>query len=329
MNALTCTDTTPMINNLYIGSMKYVFDSSLFLLTSKNYKKAIDSTKELDCCTTIQDIKTENLSVIIESAQSITLLDIDIVSNTNTVEKEVYEYGRLIYELYKHKRKVKNDNGILQFLNNFKLDSADTTQSGPGLITVGCSYTAGVGVKNTERFGSILAKKLELPETTLSKAGASMQWVADQLLRFDLKKDDVVVWGLTTSDRIEYFEDWKYKSNTITNCLTISKKHMPAVEQNDTLIRLIQTFATVMQVQNFCDRVGAKLFIVNLLNVSWLPPMLENQKDIRWLDLTVDSTIRKDTLVPQHLDYGTDNIHPGPKQHKIYAEEIYNFILEN
>lgn len=318
-----------MINNLYIGSIKYVFDSSLFLLTDKNYKKAIESTKKLDCFTTIQDIKTENLSIITEGAQSITLLDIDIVSDTDTVEKELYEYGRLIYELYKHKRKVKNDNGILEFLNSFKLDSTDTTQSSPSLITVGCSYTAGVGVKNTERFGSILAKKLELPETTLSKAGASMQWVADQLLRFELKKDDIVVWGLTTPERIEYFENWKYKSNTVTNCLTISKKHMSAVEHNDTLTRLMQTFATVMQVQNFCNRVGAKLFIVNLLNVSWLPPMIENQKNIRWLDLTVDSVIRKDTLVPQHTDYGTDNIHPGPKQHKIYAEKIYNFILEN
>jgi len=300
----------------------------MVLVNNKNYKKVIESSKSLDCFTTIQDITVEKLSIITDFAKSISLLDIDIVSDTNTVEKEVYEYGRLIYELYKHKRKVKNDNGILQFLNSFKLDSTDATQPSPGLITVGCSYTVGEGVKNTERFGSILAKKLKLPETTLSKSGASMQWVADQLLRFDLKKNDIVVWGLTTSDRIEYFEDWKYKSNTITNCLTISKKHIDAVEQNDTLARLMQTFATVMQVQNFCNRVGAKLFIVNLLNVSWLPPMIENQKDIQWLDLTVDSTIRKDTLVPQHIDYGTDDIHPGPIQHKIYAEKIYNLILE-
>jgi|SaaInl74LU_5_DNA_1037368.scaffolds.fasta_scaffold00037_58 hypothetical protein len=318
-----------MINNLYIGTIKYKVDSSKFLLTSKNFKKTIQSIEELDCFATIQDIKTENLSLIMKSSQTITLLDIDIISNIDTVETEIYEYGRLVYELYKHKDKVKSDNGILEFLNNFKLDSLDTKRNSPGLVTVGCSYTAGVGVEYNKRFGSILAKKLELPETTLSKAGASMQWVADQLLRSDLKKDDIVVWGLTTPDRIEYVEDWKYKTNTVTNCLTTSRKHISAVEQTETLARLLQTFATVMQVQNFCNLVGAKLFIVNLLNVSWLPPMIEKQKDIRWLDLTIDSDIRTDTLVPSHTDYGTDNIHPGPIQHKIYADKIYNFILEN
>ena len=29
------------------------------------------------------------------------------------------------------------------------------------------------------------------------------------------------------------------------------------------------------------------------------------------------------------IDLGTDNMHPGPKQHQQYAETLYNFIKEN
>jgi hypothetical protein len=28
------------------------------------------------------------------------------------------------------------------------------------------------------------------------------------------------------------------------------------------------------------------------------------------------------------LDIGDDNSHPGPKQHKAYADHLYNFYLE-
>ena len=47
----------------------------------------------------------------------------------------------------------------------------------------GCSFTYGVGVDSSQRYGQLVANHFNLPCSFLSKPGSSIAWAADQILR--------------------------------------------------------------------------------------------------------------------------------------------------
>jgi len=73
------------------------------------------------------------------------------------------------------------------------------------LWAVGDSITTGYGITFEQAWGTILGKKLKIPVSTLAESGSSIEWAADQILQSDIRKDDLVVWGLTTLNRIPYY----------------------------------------------------------------------------------------------------------------------------
>ena len=79
-----------------------------------------------------------------------------------------------------------------------------------------------------------------------------------------------------------------------------------------------------LQVNNFCGKIGAKLYLANMLDITWVGVVFQNFKN--FIDLTYDLQIDKNHI--QFIDVGSDNIHPGPLQHQQYSEKLYNFIKE-
>ena len=67
--------------------------------------------------------------------------------------------------------------------NEFRtlVDSRKTDN--PQLWSVGCSHTYGVGVDKSQRYGQLLAEKIQLPVSFLAQDGSSTAWAADQILR--------------------------------------------------------------------------------------------------------------------------------------------------
>ena len=72
------------------------------------------------------------------------------------------------------------------------------------LWIAGCSISHGVGVDLTERYGHLLSTELNMPCSFLTRPGSAIDWAADQLLRSDIRKNDLVVWGITNPERITY-----------------------------------------------------------------------------------------------------------------------------
>lgn len=187
------------------------------------------------------------------------------------------------------------------------------------LWVAGCSFTYGVGVSQHERWGDVLASLLDLPVSTLAQPGSSIRWAADQILRSDIRKDDIVVWGVTGASRFPYYHtkidhiclNYYQKNprfNSLINQKVIVSDHV-----------LYESLISIDQVIHYCSILGCKL----VLMYFYLD--IEGHQDYI-LEHLSKFDIYIDFSKPTPIDYGTDGEHPGPKQQEMYARTIYKFL---
>jgi hypothetical protein len=204
---------------------------------------------------------------------------------------------------------------------NLMLDLADVRKtSNKQLWVAGCSITHGVGVDANQTYASILSKKLKIEFSLLAVPGSSIMWAADQILRSDIRTDDIVIWGLTSVDRFPYFcpinnlvlhiNSGYYTINPKFND-TVDIKHV-----NDIAIEY-RALTAIYQVINYCNKIGAKLIIAGIHTDF---KFAANLKDLtNYIHL---NNFYGANLDDSYIDYGIDNIHPGPLMHQWYAENI-------
>ena len=319
------------INKLYISHEKYNWiDNSSILLIGKNINDAITNTKLQDYHASINDISDSNLESIFSNALSIHLVELDnkfINGLDGTDSNFWFAYGKLFKELTRVIDKVKD----FDWIERLNFDTFDfnflykpRVSQRPVLWTVGCSVTYGHGIDINQRWGALLSKMVELPEVSLSYPGTSVAWACDQILRSDIQKDDIVVLGLTSLARLDYAENWQLKSLPACQYDKIKKQlQYWSLEYFDSPTHIMLNMRYILQIINYCKKLGAKVIIANLLDMTWMPIIFRNCKN--FIDLTQGL---KTTESLEFIDMGNDNIHPGPKQHQYYADKIFNFIKE-
>lgn len=312
-----------MIGRLYISTKTYAWDLTfLSPLDQNNIDEIIESGEILNCCTSVEDLFCENIERACNNAKEIIVINIDkkaIINNDNC-----FSYGRLFNSLIRYQKKVKHFDKIN--LQNFNYLANHRPNENTVLWTAGCSVTYGIGVDYNARWGSLLADRLDIQEVTLSKGGSSIFWAADQILRSDIKSGDIVVWGLTNLQRVEIAADWDFSPASIKKYVELPKENQYwSLDYFASETQILYAIRHILHVNNFCKKVGAKLYLANLLDISWVGYILKDFKN--FIDLTLNLQIDKNSI--QFIDLGTDNQHPGPKQHQLYVEQIYNFIKEN
>ena len=185
----------------------------------------------------------------------------------------------------------------------------------------GCSFTYGTGVDPTQRYGQLLADRLNLPVSWLATPGSSVEWAADQILRSDIRAGDLVVWGLTGDSRVSW---WDSKTETLmhitirnieTNNYSddVSDSALMEILMSDS--RLYKSIISTKQVINYCRKINAKLLIAGLLSSHAINLQLSDVPEFEPFLYTKSQ--------PIYIDLGTDEKHPGPRQHQIYAEFCY------
>lgn len=188
--------------------------------------------------------------------------------------------------------------------------------------SVGCSITHGVGVNLDQRYGQLIANNLQLPVSFLSYPGASIPWAADQILRSDIRKNDIVVWGLTTIQRFPYIY---YKTLVHVTPRIVTTLNDPVLIDRLVHDELVyRAISDIFKVINFCNKIGAELILANLLD-STLPLYLHDQESFIMLYGLHGTDVNN-----LFIDIGAaaDRRHPGPKTHKWYAEEILKKIAK-
>lgn len=189
----------------------------------------------------------------------------------------------------------------------------------PQLWVSGCSVTAGVGVEQHERFATLIAEKYNLVWSDLAKGSSSIEFQADQLLRSDIRKNDIVLWGVTSEYRATIWSE-KDKKITFLNAHKFNHHRTTAADDVCDETRTYKAMISINQVINFCNKIGAQLIIVPILCTENLQLMLQHEPSYYQLPYIV-----------KLLDVGTDGMHPGPAHHRYYAEQIgkiFNKVLE-
>jgi hypothetical protein len=200
---------------------------------------------------------------------------------------------------------------------------ADTRKTSSNQLWVaGCSITAGIGVGADQRYSKLITDYFNLPISDLSALGTSIRWQADQILRSDIKKDDLLIWGLTGIHRTARWNDSTLSHYTINN--TTSPVLLEYLTSDQIMYDAV---VSIYQVLNFCTKIGCKLILASLLTKG-IEPYLHDCKNFIGLHEHFGKESKE-----LYADLGDDNKHPGPVMHQYYAREIikkyYSLYGEN
>lgn len=185
----------------------------------------------------------------------------------------------------------------------------------PQIWIAGCSISHGIGVTNEQRFGQLVANELNLEASFLTQPGSSIEWAADQILRSDIRRKDIVVWGLTHLNRFPVILDYKVENVGPWN-LDEHRSKFRTVEGFNEENMIYKALTRTAEVVNFCNKVKARLVLGGLVPAE--------HKELYYVSNSPHYVTLPDTFV----DHGSDKLHPGPKQHREYADIIINKLRE-
>lgn len=317
-------EQTMTINKFFLHTQFYNWDNqekNIVFLTPKNFKKILDSSDEFDCHSSIEDLTLINTLQVIDNSKEVHVIDYNLLFP----DLESFQFGRAYNHLRNCSEKVYN----FDWIEQIELDSLDLfnqrTYKESCIWSYGCSITNGKAVDNSDKYTTLLSKKLQLPLIDLSESGSSINFMANKILKTDINKGDTVIWGLTSLSRFEYNENWKVMSRSIGSYKDIDIiKNNIQIDYFDSLTHTMTSIHSITNVINFCNKIGANLYIANLMDKTWLPIVFKKVKHFIDLSAEIDYNSKL-----KFIDVGSDNIHPGPKQHSYYAQELYKFIKGN
>lgn len=314
-------------NNIKLAEVAKQYNHQAFLLEKSNYNTVLNNkVKDLVFYTSIEDLVDVDIFYqVVQSCSKILYYRPDAVNKNNThihkIDFRQDTFSVIEYILFKVAKEIDvvglenlhyNENSIRTLVDVRKVNSRQ-------LWIAGCSHTYGVGVEKKLRYGQLLADKLKMPVSFLAEPASSISWAADQILRSDINKNDIVVWGLTSPNRLTFWEDQTFHVTTQTIYKDISAitylKDIKKMLVSDHMY--YDAITHIDQVINYCRKIDAKLLI---LGIRETPELVFHYRNIKeFLQFNKKNNWQFDGFV----DFGTDNSHPGPKQHQIFADFCY------
>jgi len=217
------------------------------------------------------------------------------------------------------------------YLTNNPIELADSRRTDqPQMWSVGCSFTHGDGVAADQRYGQLLANELGMACSFLTRVGTSITWAADQILRSDVRSGDLVIWGITSTERSEYVNQDQLQPVTVNShhlfsFLTTAFPRSNLLEQ-DLMYRHLYSIEHVI---NFCKTAQAQLILFGLLVSPNLLRYLKTKKN--YANFPYQFRYHQDinNLTTQYQDFGRDGMHPGPLQHQQYKNFLLPFLKQS
>lgn len=287
-------------------------DPDAVLITEDNCKSIADSKNQCFYASIGDFENLEIFNAVLEQVDEIEFYNHKEWTTEELRRKTIYNLGLFYWATNRPIKNLDFENHRLEV--NFDIHPRQSTE--PNLWTFGCSITYGVGVNPDQTFGSVLAKKLNMPFNNISCPSSDIGWSADQILRSDLQAGDIVVWGITSLRRCSvYFYDHLYFAT-------------PGSYQENAFLRKIfpkdwlsghhpvyNSLQDIQAINHICKKLGVKLIMLGVMG------QYENAKDLEQYSNFVSGIDKK-----KYLDLGSDNLHPGIKQHQLYAEKVLSFL---
>lgn len=316
--------------------LAFLYDSSAVLVNHSNYKHFLDFTpkKDITIYTSLKDLP-DDLNVvwnILTQATSVTYCPTDHWSDNKTVDitdPTASLQGFTEHILLRLKSYVTVKNLDLNLLPSPKATILVSRRISKHkqLWIVGCSLSHGTGVDPRQRYGQLIADELGLPCSFLTGTGTAIDWAADQIIRSDIRPDDIVIWGLTHIRRLTYVDNHKVMPVTIARYDPSS----PYYDKNlENIVSKKEIFSqntfynhaySVERVINFCKKAKAQLLIIGLLADESMDFLHANPEYHLY---PYPPIVHENHFVNYKFqDLAADGWHPGPRQHQMYK----NFIL--
>jgi len=215
-----------------------------YLITQENH----DHDHTGVCYTSLGDIvDLENFYNLLRSADNITLVD-----------KDIWSDGKGKNDPYSMAWHTINYIKILEAQNKFV--PTQRLSSKPCVWLAGCSTTEGVGLDFPRmRYGFRVAEELGLELVDMSKNGSSIQWSAERILHSDICANDIVIWGLTSTQRFPYYHNNElYHINH--KYYEIERKWLQnyiSIDELDSENLYYHNLQSIRSVENFCNKIKA------------------------------------------------------------------------
>jgi hypothetical protein len=201
------------------------------------------------------------------------------------------------------------------------------------LWVVGCSFAHGLNLPNIDaRYGQLVADHLNLPVSFLTAPGTGIDWAHDQLLRSDLREGDTVLWGLTSINRFSFFDDHERfvnPRNIGTDRLGPYGRVLGKIYTSDSQFH--RHIRLIAQIKNILKKLKIKLILVfvNDLSIDTYDHELKEflgRDDIVYLSSDNSPQTSGGPVHRNYIDYASDNSHPGPLQHRQWADQIIEYL---
>jgi hypothetical protein len=302
-------------NQEYLAHAAIKHSTDAILVDHFNWQKILQQTQSGTFYTSLSDLpKIDNHNSVcwklMQQAHSIYYVEPTTWSDADKQFSWANQKTLLEYYLYLQTKLGKSVQGfdLGSYKNSAYLDLVEHRSSSlPAVWISGCSVAHGIGVEDYQRFGYLIGHDLKRPTYHLTKPGSSLEWAADQLLRSDIQPNDIVIWGLTQEVRAPKAVNARidgWRDQTVFD-----------VEYLMDETRFYKALTSVYQVINFCRKVGCQLLLLPIICSEKLIMNLIHQPEL--INLSYQT---------KFVDFGTDNVHPGPEQHRIWADYCLNII---
>jgi len=301
------------------------YDDNPILITDNNFNKYITNLGDSTFFTSLGDLKIDNFIWLLEN--------IDYVIYHKPIKwsnEEMWIYTEQLLSTIATRKPVENftniNNDYRQVLNSSEFNIKRKSSS-EQIWFIGDSITAGSGVNNDEIYYHSLADKINLPHSVIATPGSSLVYQASSILMSDIKSNDVVIWGLTSSARIPYYNGEKIY-HVLPNWWTDPSLAKLPIKELDHVIPfeyflskniMYNSLVSIFQIINFCKKLDVKLLLGGFLTDY------DTHLYLNHLNNYIQFYNEYSSMF---YDVGTDNLHPGPKTHQLFANELYKLYTK-
>jgi hypothetical protein len=279
------------------------------LITNTNFLEVNHSSEEL-FYTSLADLHEDLIIKLAKSAKEIHYYP--------PQKKELRHHTEIFLKKLSKFHKLTIRNYSVDFDHTNSLSLIDTRKiDKPQLWVAGCSFAYGFGLKNhCDRYIEIISKKLHTDYSDLTKPGSSIEWAADQILRSDIRANDIVIWGITGINRTSYYID--NIEHIIFNLQ--DKEFFQRLITDDNILN--QSVKHLYQVHNYLKKINAKLIILSHVKELSLHEHAVNFEEYLW-------AINDHVVYCKRTIDTTDDGHPGPLTNRLWANKILKIIENN
>jgi hypothetical protein len=310
-------------NDAMLAQQAHAHDTQAVLIDQHNVSDFMSAdARNCTAYTSLEDLSgdIELASTLFHTADHVVYVpeswpdvDIDVFDLGNTAKGLTYHLLSCVHQT-KH-----NVTGLC--VENINTDAPAARQcQGTQIWVAGCSFSHDYGVTKQQTYAGQLSEQLQYPVSLLTHPGSSIGWAADQILRADIRPGDIVVWGLTTERRFHWWHDhdqllhfsinW-HKFARVTDITDLQPLTVTQILHSNHV--MIAAICEVEKVINYCNKIGAKLLVMGLLDSMSCSAQLQKFPEYK--------KYHNPENFNKLIDTGNiDPEHPGILQHQHYAK---------